>query len=72
MPNVSFNLTKREKEDLDRALRAAKLSLATTCRALVLGYFKVKASKRRMSGPRAASTAGVMRRFDTARGKVAC
>lgn len=57
MPNVSFSLTKREKEDLDRALRHAKLAFATVARNIVLKSFGVKVSKRRMSGPRAASTA---------------
>ena len=60
MPNKSLYLTVRETRDLDRALKANKLSFATTARFLILDAFGIVVSKRRQSGPRAASTATVV------------
>ena len=54
---ITFGLTGRESKDLLRAARKRGVAVATVARRLTLTYFKVKESKRRVSGPRAAKTA---------------
>jgi len=60
MPSVTFELTGREKEDVDRACRRVRVATASIARDLLFRHFKIKPSKRRMSGPKARSTAEVI------------
>ena len=59
---ITFGLTGRERDDLLRAAKKRGVAVATVARRLTLAYFNVWESKRRVSGPRAASTAAKVRR----------